>query len=332
MRTSALKPRVQKRGSVYVAVAGVAVIVSMVGLTAMHLSRLELRRITTQQNADYARSLAYSSVEFALGRIGLDSDWRENYTHNEENSTSPVGLSERFAFKFIDNNDGDLDNGDDDPVEIQGIGRWGNATFVYSTTYAPAITSENQVGPLELLAFTGGSQSTSSNVTQYQAYAQYFVPNLPAEAIDWSITSVQISVKRVQPIDGSIDVGIYLPDGSLKPGTLIETKSVSEAKLANPNHDWESISFSSVTKLNPAQGLCLTITSTGSNPSANIQYEGAGVSEPNAHMLFGSSGSWSSPDSSKSLFYRINGVYTTTNGDTSSFQITPGSWKRVALP
>ena len=133
----------RRRGGVYVVVMGVTMIVAMMGLCSMRLARLEQWRAVGRQNLSEARHLAQSGVEFALGRISLASgDWRTTYIHNVEPEPIPLGNGE-VAFRLLDPLDADLADSNYDPIEILGIGRVRDATFVYSVQASPdPVTAE----------------------------------------------------------------------------------------------------------------------------------------------------------------------------------------------
>ena len=320
MRKKQLLPR---RGSVYIAVTGTAVLVSLVGFTAIHLSRVELSRTTAQNERAYARQLAQTGVEFALGAIDLDSNWRSNYTHNVEVSKNPLGVDENVYFRFLDNLDADLADDPDEPVEIQGIGRYGNATSIYSVTYARSITSSNQVGPLLIRSYSEGT-SSSSNVGPSSSSGQYFIPNLPPEATDWSVTSVKVYLRGQGAANGTLLVNFYQANASGLPANLLESVAIEESLLPSGGYDWHQVNFNSLAGLTPGARYCLTLEGAGSGDVAVVPYN-TGVTQTDSHKLNGSSGSWSSA-TSNSIQFHINGVYSTEN-NTGQFAITPGSWR-----
>ncbi len=120
MAESTFKVR-RRHGSVYVAVLGTAVIISLIGLTSIHLSRLDLKSAIAQNDRAYARQLAQSGVELAMATIDSDPSWRSNYNHGDENVVSPSGVNEEIIFRFLDNTDSNLRNDTAQDVEIQGI-------------------------------------------------------------------------------------------------------------------------------------------------------------------------------------------------------------------
>jgi len=316
-------PRKTKKrsGSVYIAVTGTALLVSIISMTAMHLARLELRTATALQDRTYARSLAQSSVEMALAKIiDLGPNWRNNLNHDQEYTTSPMGFGATLRYKYLDRLDDNLDNDDTQPVEIQGIGSYGDATFVYSVTYA------SNVVVLSSYDTPGGSTSAwPLNADNW--LGQYFVPALPADAVEWSVTRVDICAEKDTTGVTLTNVRLYEANGEGMPTTLLETVSLSNSELPN-SFDWVSINFADVVDRPAGIGLCLGLEGTSSSNQILVQYDGGNVTQMNSHMLEGGSGTWTASYPDKALWYRIHGVYTTPTS-SGEFTIEPGSWRRI---
>ncbi len=318
-----------RHGSVYLAVTGVAMILSLVGFTALHIARLELRTTTDLQDQEYARCLAMSAVEIVLTQIEENVDWRTDFTHGDVGERIPNNYGATLRFRLLDNDngnrnggDGDLADDDTESVEIQGIGRYGRAVAVYSVVFAPATQ--------EIKSYTTENNPSNGSISNLKKYGQYFRPSLPELAISWTVTSVELVIKDNGGSTDSIDIGLYLPGESLFPGALLETLGVNADELP-AEYAWHEFSFSNVTNLDPETGLCLTLTSDDW-VAAKIKYESTGVSEPDAHMLSGGFGNWTGLDADESLYYRIYGYYTTASGGRAGFTLTPGSWQTTESP
>ncbi len=317
----------QQRGSVYIAVIGTAMLVAMMGLSAIHLTRLELRGVTAHNDRGYVRLLAEAGVEMALAKIDLDSDWRTKYSSGVENTVDPMGMTENLYFRLIDPADGNLDNDNTQPVEIQGIGRYGTSTFVYSVNYAPSVTSEQQVGPLVIQSFEGGT-STEENVTEDNFLGHYFVPSLPAEALSWNLTRIDVYFEQHGAPNSTLHVRYYNSDVNERPGTLIETVSFTESELPS-SYAWHQVDFSGVTALVPGEGVCFTLEGAGGGNTLTVPYQ-TGVSQTDSHLLRGGWGSWSVQDT-QSFQFRVYGTYTTETA-SGEFTISPGSWQSTTAP
>ena len=66
-----------RRGSVYLLVLMTTLIVGIIGLSAVALSRVELRRERQAQDAVVARAAARAAIEFGLLKIRLTTNWSD---------------------------------------------------------------------------------------------------------------------------------------------------------------------------------------------------------------------------------------------------------------
>jgi len=126
-----------RRGSIYVAVMGVAMIVGLIGLASMQITRIERRAAIASNDIACAELMAQSAIAHALGRIDIDSNWRTTYTHGVEfptNSWRSLGNCGAFKFMLLDA-DGNLADDASDRVTLRGIGRAGGAIRVVSVSY-----------------------------------------------------------------------------------------------------------------------------------------------------------------------------------------------------
>ncbi len=131
------KRRTHRRGSLYVAVMGVTMIVAMMALTAMHVVRLNLNSAIGRHDRYEAALLGSSAVEIALIALANDPDWRTNLLSGVEYPATPVTLGGgTFTFKLVDE-DGNLADDLSDSVMLQGIGRVGGVTHVEQVRLQP---------------------------------------------------------------------------------------------------------------------------------------------------------------------------------------------------
>ena len=318
-----------RTGSVYVAVTGTAVLIAIMGFTALHISRLELRQATAHSEMLTARSLAHSGVEFAMGRIQLDNNWRSNYNHGDEHSVNLSGVPERLIFRFLDTADDDLEDDSTEDVIIQGIGRCGTSEYRYNVTYAPTVTSQGTSAEQVLKSFDTGT-NTNEQVSASGFLGQYFIPDLPSDALSWSITHIDVYLEGHGSPSATMDFKLYTDDGSGEPGTLIESLAVPESSLpVNGTPAYHQFDLSTATSLTPGQGYCFTMEQTTGGNSAIVHYAG-GATQTNSHLLRGGVGWWNSANN-QSLQYRVYGTVTTPGG-TGDFAISPGTWQRTVVP
>ncbi len=127
-----------RRGTVYVAVLGVALIVSLVSLAGLHLARVETDVLVGADQVAQAELLSQSACEFGISRLLYDSDWRTNNTSGADASSGTITLGAgTFKYQLIDV-DGNLADNDRDGVTVRGIGRVGEATQVTTVDLEPA--------------------------------------------------------------------------------------------------------------------------------------------------------------------------------------------------
>ena len=120
--------RSARRGSTYIAVIGVAVIVSIIGFAGIHIARVQMRSVEADNDTRRAKLLARAAVEQAIANMNQSSSWRTSYTNNVE--TAPINFGGgTISFKLVDP-DGDLADDATDSVWIYGYGRVGDAVWV----------------------------------------------------------------------------------------------------------------------------------------------------------------------------------------------------------
>src|SRR5215208_4647786 len=73
-----------RRGSIYAVVLGMALLVSLIGLSAVAVGRVNLRTAAVVGDAADAELLALSAVEHSAATINTDSTWRSKYTSDAE--------------------------------------------------------------------------------------------------------------------------------------------------------------------------------------------------------------------------------------------------------
>jgi hypothetical protein len=309
-----------RSGTVYVAVLGVALIVSAIAFSAMAIARVQLRAARDGNHLDEARLLAHAAIEHCATELDANPSWRSTYVNGQENFQTPLGGG-TLSWKLWDD---DLDLQDDvqETVQILGIGRVGGATWVSGVTYEPS----RDAGPSELRSYSGAGAAAQADVHLDQWGGQYFVPTLPAETTEWQVTSIQIVARQSGAASETLLVRLYMPDGQNKPGTLVESVSVAEALLPAA-FGWHTVNFTTNSGLDPSVGLCLTLETTDASPAAQISYENSGVAEADSHLIYGGNATgWTSTFTDRALHYKIQGTYQVKG------HLVPGTWTREPSP
>ncbi len=137
--------RCQHRGGMYLAVLMIAMIVTIIGMSALAVTRIQLRSTEGGGDAAAARLHAQSAIEMGAFTISNDSNWRSTYTHDTWVSDEPIGTG-TYTWKLVDEGYyGDLTTDPSSPVRLYGKGYAGDAIRTYSI----------------LLEFEGGSAAAN---------------------------------------------------------------------------------------------------------------------------------------------------------------------------
>lgn len=119
----------RKGAALYTVVVFNALLVGLLGLSALSIVRIERRQSTASIDQVIARENAASAVAVALARIKNDSSWRSTFAHNTE-STSINFSTGSGTWRLVDMVDTSLSNNVRHGVFIDGIGRCGAATWI----------------------------------------------------------------------------------------------------------------------------------------------------------------------------------------------------------
>jgi hypothetical protein len=195
---------VSRRGSTYLLVLSVALIVAAVSLSSIMILRVGSRSAASSNDWDEAGVLALAATEYAMNQINTNSNWRTTYTSNVESSSVNLGRGS-FTFKLVDTIDGNLTNDPTQPVKLYGIGRVGSTTRVYSLTIEPVGLDFLRTAAHALTSFslTNGTLTAvngpiSTNGTTYNYSTGVIVGNVETNVMNNGGT-IQGNVKSSAP-------------------------------------------------------------------------------------------------------------------------------------
>lgn len=138
--------RVRQRGSVYILVLGVSLLVTVLGVGALMAVRVERDRATLDADAQQARRLAESAIDLALLEINNDPAWRT--THTDDVWVGEQSFAGGAIDWKLDDADGDLADDDTERIKLIGAGRLGDARQRVGVTLEPPVGD-----PLEALDY-----------------------------------------------------------------------------------------------------------------------------------------------------------------------------------
>ncbi|MEZ6190756.1 MAG: hypothetical protein R3C45_05630 [Phycisphaerales bacterium] len=123
----------RQQGSVYVLVLGASLIVAAVGVSSLVAARVQYRFSARTAESIKARELARTAIDRALWEVQNNALlWRTNFATNVYTNVSLAGGT--FTIGAIDPVDNNLLNNTTDPVQLLGIGIYGESKFILSVT------------------------------------------------------------------------------------------------------------------------------------------------------------------------------------------------------
>ena len=125
----------RRRGSIYVAVLGTSMLVTVIGLSALMATRIERTYAEGLSDLVAARVHAHSAVEMGYFWINTDPDWRTTRASGIWLADQPIGTG-TFTLSVTDPDDHDLSILPNDLIVLTGTGFEGNARFKLQVTYA----------------------------------------------------------------------------------------------------------------------------------------------------------------------------------------------------
>ncbi len=122
-----------RRGSVYLLVLSVSMIVLVIGLSGLMVSRIEQRSASAVSDMTQARLHALAAIEMGMFLTEADPDWRESFKTGVLPTDIPLGNG-TFTLQAVDPVDGNLTDNAGDPVLFTGIGMDGAARHKLQVT------------------------------------------------------------------------------------------------------------------------------------------------------------------------------------------------------
>lgn len=115
----------RRSGSLYIAVLGVSLLVSMMTLCAMRLALTQIRVAQDETDRRIARKLASSAIELAMAEFNSNTNWQTDYTFDIEYPTPGISINGgTLTWKLVDLGSGER--------RLDGIGRVDEAECLIS--------------------------------------------------------------------------------------------------------------------------------------------------------------------------------------------------------
>lgn len=151
---------VRRRGSMYVAVLGSTMVITVIGLSALMLARVERASAKGTADLSAARFYAQSAIEMGQHKIRQDSNWRTTFTSGVWESNRTIGTG-KYTLEGIDPVDGNLSNSASDSLLLRGTGFEGQSRYKLQVT----MTAKSSALTCLQVAMHAGTDLTFSSAT-----------------------------------------------------------------------------------------------------------------------------------------------------------------------
>jgi len=209
------------RAGAYIIVLGSALLVSVIGLSALLAQRIEMRALSADTDSIQARLNARAALEMGLLLTSMHADWRTSYGNGLWLDDQPLG-SGSFSLAASDPEDGDVTDSPEDPVVLTGTGYQGdarhNVQITLTATTEPLSCLEVPLLSAGTLHLNGCSIKSSSPLASNSAinawYADVYADVEAVDAVTGSTYhgSTDVAEPRTMPDDGVFDY--YLANGT----------------------------------------------------------------------------------------------------------------------
>jgi Tfp pilus assembly protein PilX len=119
------------RGSAYFFIMGIAVLMTLIGLSIAITARIQVRAQNLARDWEDAGLIAQSGMEHALATIANTTTWRTVYTSGTWIASKTFGRGS-FTWRLVDEIDGSLSNNNTQPARLYAKATVGSATRIFS--------------------------------------------------------------------------------------------------------------------------------------------------------------------------------------------------------
>jgi len=143
----------RRRGGVYVLALGTALLVTVIGVSALLVARGQRIAIADAQDFCRARHAALAAIDVGLEAMEASSNWRTLLPSGAWVTSASLGGA-RLSLRGEDPDDGNLTDNKADPVVLTGTGYCGHARYQVSVRLVPPVV------PLPILAHALHAQAS----------------------------------------------------------------------------------------------------------------------------------------------------------------------------
>lgn len=126
----------RRRGSIYFVVMATAMVVSLIGLSALVLQRLQRQAVERSSDAAQAQLNAQAAIEMGLFRLQANPNWRSTFSNGVWESNVPLGGG-TYTLQGIDPSDSQLADAPGEPLLLVGTGAKGQSQQRFQMLVVP---------------------------------------------------------------------------------------------------------------------------------------------------------------------------------------------------
>lgn len=126
--------RLRCGAALYSLVAANALLVGLLGLSALTVTRVQRQSTVREDDSIVAKANAAAAMELAALELATDPDWRS--TRQQGVASAPMTLGKgSLSWRYEDPTDASLADDPSDPVDVVGVGRSGEAVWSHGLRY-----------------------------------------------------------------------------------------------------------------------------------------------------------------------------------------------------
>jgi Carbohydrate binding domain len=239
-----------RTGGIYIAVLGTAMIVALLGISALVGQRLQNRMISANSDIRQAQLNANTAVELALLTMKQDTNWRTTYSNGNWFTNRNMGVG-TCTLNVTDPLDSNLTNNAAEPVTVLGIGYSGDAQQRVKVTVDPrkdpltCLRSAVAVGDVLNVAYMLRANNALITANQAAASSAQVYGNVEATSISGSTYNpagtVVTAEKRPSMPDWTTVFNYYRTNGTEININNLPTQTPNLGKnvgIENGDNDW----------------------------------------------------------------------------------------------
>ena len=236
------KRKLVRTGATYIAVLGTALLVALLGITALVGQRIQNRIVTASADIRQAELNANTAVELALLAMKQEPNWRSSRPNGNWFISRSTGAGTCSA-NVTDPVDGNLATGSTDPIVVLGIGYYGDAQQRFKLAVdafrEPIASLRSAVAAGDSIALNADTLRTNGLITanQITANSSQVYGNVEAVTISGSTyngTNTLITSARLPAMPNWASVFNYYRTN----GTEIDYGSLDSTPSTNFVRNW----------------------------------------------------------------------------------------------